>query len=198
MKAKFRKFLIRIVDRLFPDDPPPSPNMIKHEIGGHVFYSFDNVLNLPLKRKIAYSTTSHDASLRVAGPDIDAFCSLVDEYVAGKDLAKIGFAVNLLRQYRDLYATKRTLFPIANCVVVMPGEPVDVVTSIWTRRKKEIFETDDQVADFFLTCAIEFVHRSPSQTDIINWLDYLKKDQTVRSTELIFSNLIRRHFKVDS
>lgn len=163
----------------------------KHEVDGTTLISFDHALGLPMRRKIAFFQTTHEASLRIAGPDLEAYISLVDDLCDKGDFSKIKFTNGILRQYRDLYSSHRTMFPVGNCLILLEGEPTDQVTPIYTHRKKELFESSEEIRDFFLLHAIESVLKLSKPNDATSILDYLKGTE-VKATERIFSNLIQR------
>lgn len=161
----------------------------RHEIAGQKFFVFKNTLAAPVARRMAYYQALFDVELRVRGSDIDVFIKLIRNELNVGNFSRIGWLIENLAAYRNLYTSRAILFEVASPIILLPGEPMDDVKASWIEKKRALCTDSEEVASFFFGIAIDSLNRTGETLKDTNIEDYLRSKGT-QQTERTFSTLI--------
>lgn len=157
-----------------------------YRAAGHVFYKFENSLEIPAQRAIAAEVAIRQAAMNMT-PEI--LNQSIDKCI---DYANKGQIVNLfaiLKEMKDrctMIAERETLMQLATVYFLMDDEDESKYIRSEQQRKIDLFKENSELADFFLQKSWEYITNSTenSQQDM---LTYLKETQAKvkRLSELI-------------
>jgi hypothetical protein len=157
-------------------------------IAGHTFWSYNNALEIPTKRQLFFQTALREAELGVTTEDLRAIIQLVATELNAGDVYRASQYIGMLEMYLDLYTNHEVMFKISDSIILIDDEPEDP-NSLYTAKKREMFDKSDEVKGFFLLVAqsiLKDIGRLSQDTPIEDYL----KGKIVQQTELRLRQLI--------
>ena len=97
----------------------------------------------------------------------------------------------VLESLDDLTYWEDELFEVANAFVLMKGEPLDTFSTEHTKRKRHLFETDENVRLFFCHIAHEYLRSTIGLPKDFAVMDYLE-NKGYKMVRQMYQSLMRR------
>ena len=90
----------------------------------------------------------------------------IDKALNEQNFAAIAQYNTLMRQLDDATATNEQYFTVANCFLLLEGEPVDTLDDVFTNKKRELYKDNEDIRFFLRSFAHEqlkdIISTSPS------------------------------------
>lgn len=147
---------------------------------------------MPTMRRMAYYDAMYNVSLRIRGDDLDIAVDMMREKLNAGDFTGASWLLETMAAYRSLYTQRAVLFEVGNPIILLDDEPDDDMLAKYVRDKRELVETNDDVASFFLVTAVDSIMKTNSQSNNTNIEDYLR-DATIQAIETRFLKSIGRN-----
>jgi hypothetical protein len=157
-----------------------------YQVSGHIFYQYENVLEIPAQRAIAAEVAIRQASMNMT---VDVLHMSIDKCI---DLANKGKIVDLfaiLKEMKDrslMVAERETLMQLATVYFLMDNEDESKYIRSEQQKKLDLFKENSDIADFFLQLSYKFIttYTANYQENILKYL--AEQEQKVkRLLELI-------------
>lgn len=160
------------------------------EHGGHKYYTFGHAGEISSLRLQAYIVATNEVQLGVNYSDLISLINITEKHINAGNMSGVAGCIHTLKSYVDLYPATKTLFKVADCVVLIDDE--DEPDQRYSQLKAEQFEKHIEVQSFFLMFAIESMNRLMKFSNPIDVEDYLQ-EKIRKLTDNQFSNLIGKN-----
>lgn len=113
----------------------------------------------------------------------------MEKHIDLNQTAAVAQWIGLLRAMNDLTYWDKELFDVANCFLLLDGEPLEDFSEKHTKIKYKLFENDEDVKVFFCQFAHEYMRHIadlPANTSV---LDYMNQ-RTQKLVNTIYGRLI--------
>ena len=188
-KNKMKNPIKQLLERW--SSKPPDDFMYPRDVDGHRFWVIKDPLFHATRRILALNYKLHESQLSVTSDDLRAIVDTGNESVRQGDISKCGFLFHLLGTQMDLYCTRKALFQVANCIILLDGEPFKTMSQEHTAKKQHIFDTNQEVKSFFFSIAQRFLTRTGVLLQDMNVEEYLNQ-KSVQFTDDLFTKWLQK------
>lgn len=185
---------MKIIRRLFHRQKPVDEYLEPKTVSDVRFWIIKDPLFHSTRRILALNNKIHEATLSATNADLMAIAETGLESANKGDLSKCAFLFHMMKAQLDLYCTERTLFGIANCIILADGEPFERMTKQHNEYKQHLFDNIPEVRSFFFNTAHRFLalmSMLSSDTDVEAFL----KSRNYKSTDDLFMSWLQTEGK---
>jgi hypothetical protein len=149
---------------------------------GNRWYRYENNLTMPAKRAIAAEVATRFADMNLTKP---IFKKLVEQMKKFANEGNVVDMFNLLSEIEfrlDYLGEEKTLTELAICYYCIEGEDESDYSEVWSKKKREVLESDSEAHAFFLSMAYQLTinYSNTSEVDILEYLKINKiEDQRI-------------------
>lgn len=146
---------------------------------GSRWYQFTAKIALPAQRSIAAEVAARHAELCMSPKVFVDYLVKMKELCNSGNLVGVAGLLSRMEERATRAAERETLLDLANCYFLLEGENPKQITQSWSKRKREIWDKDQDCEAFFLICANALIRSSSelSDTDLLLCLMKQKNKQ---------------------
>ena len=176
----------------------PIPGIVVHHVGGIKWRVFENPMQAPYKRVLAYFNALHETQLGIQRKDLEAFVNVQRQAFNDKQFSQAASLLEYMANFLDLYAIEDNIIKLANAFILHPGESVTEMEEFYTKIKTDLVKSNEEVKAFFLSRSYEQIGKLSSSDEDFNLTEYLNRPE-VRKAAIIFFQSVRGNiFKTSS
>lgn len=157
--------------RQYLDEYRSAESLMEHVYtsrNGTKVYQYKNVLNLPPKRAIKAELQMKLSTLCLTAKMFDEYTAAMKAACNKNDLQRVGYLIGRMEERRTLPAEENTLAALSDTLLLLEGENPKATSEFWMKKKRKLWEEDDDCYAFFLhvalTCTRDIKEQSPEET----------------------------------
>ena len=150
--------------------------MLLKEIDGVKFYTIkgDILEDAYMKRYARYLRLIRAADkFKIDDLKIDKIFADMEESLNAGNMARVMQLMVFLKSLHEQTAVNEQMFEIANCFLMLENEPPESFDMNFVERKRRLFETNEEIKDFFLAFAHEYIKHLLDISKNTNFKDYM-------------------------
>lgn len=120
---------------------------------GRDWFEFAEKMNVPAKRAIAAEVATRFADMNLTKTKLKELIGRMKDHAENGKIVDLFAIVSEIEFRLDFIGEEETLIEFASIYFLLPGEPADDVSEMWTQKKKELLKNDSAARAFFLSRA---------------------------------------------
>lgn len=159
----------RMINKLkqFFKKKPKYSNMERHEVAGHVFYTWRLVDKLPTSRESLFLAAFQDMDYSASTENLIEFTELMIECFDQGKMSDVGYMLKQQEANLKAFTNINNLLRVANALILIEGEDLLKVSSEFSNKKMRLAQKHSEVYNFFLRRSLQRIQAiSNSEIDI--------------------------------
>lgn len=140
---------------------------------GNDWYEYTNPLQLPAKRAIAAEVATRFADMNLTKDNLSLLINEMKRKANDGNIVEL-FSLLAEIEYRlNFIGEETTLMELACCYYLIDGEDESEFQDLYREKKMEIFKTDSEAKNFFITGAFQYTIKYSDMSETVIH-DYLR------------------------
>ena len=155
----------------------PRMKLIYEDRKGRKFYTFDNIMELPVARLLQIESMIGVAEYGTKKSRLETICNTIRESINKSDLVTIAVLNNEIQSNLMQIATENTLMDLAAVITFDHNDDFKALTETKIQEKINYWKNSSESYSFFLQFAFSCTNQfgANSTTDIVSYLKAVEK-----------------------